>query len=126
MHLIKQFGIVLLILFLGTFISDFFNIPIPGNVIGMVLLSIALIKGIVKLEDVEEAANLFLNHLAIFFVCPTVGIMLYFDMIKLQFLAIVVPTIGSIVIGLVVTGKVVQFIANRKVVDEYGKSGYTK
>ncbi|QZY55607.1 CidA/LrgA family protein [Crassaminicella profunda] len=117
MHLIKQFAIIIFILFCGTILSDFFHLPIPGNVMGMALLFISLITGIIKLKDVEEIANLFLNHLAIFFIAPAVGIMLYFDIIKGQFIAIIIPTIVSIFIGLGITGKVVEFIVNRKVVD---------
>ncbi|QEK13558.1 CidA/LrgA family protein [Crassaminicella thermophila] len=107
-------------LFLGTILSDFLHIPIPGNVIGMALLCISLITGTVKLKDVEEIANLFLNNLAIFFICPSVGIMLYFDIIKVKFIAIVIPTILSIFIGLGITGKIVEIIVNRKGVDTDG------
>jgi holin-like protein len=120
MHLIKQFAIIMFMLFFGTILSDFFHMPIPGNVMGMALLCITLMTGIIKLKDVEEIANLFLNHLAIFFICPSVGIMLYFDMIKVKFIAIILPTILSIFIGLGVTGKVVELMANRKVVDTDG------
>lgn len=117
MHLIKQFTIIMFMLFLGTLISDFFHISIPGNVIGMALLLISLTTGLIKLKDVEEISNLFLNHLAIFFIAPAVGIILYLDIIKVQFIAIVIPTVVSIIIGLGITGKIVEFIINRKVVD---------
>ncbi len=117
MRLVKQFAIILWILFLGTLISDTFHLPIPGNVMGFVLLTVLLIVGVIKVEDIEEVATFFLNHLAVFFICPSVGIMLYLGVIKAQFVPIMIPTIASIMIGLGVTGKVVEYIIHRKDVD---------
>ncbi|PAB57659.1 CidA/LrgA family protein [Anaeromicrobium sediminis] len=114
MELINQFFIIFTMLFAGEFISKTFSIPIPGNVIGMVLLTICLVTKVIKIKQVEKAANLLLNNLAVFFICPAVGIIMYLHMIKLEFMAIMVPTIISIIIGLVVTGKVVQYIVTRK------------
>lgn len=41
-------------LFIGETLSELFNLPIPGNVIGMVLLTFALLFNVIKVEDVLE------------------------------------------------------------------------
>ncbi|MEW9122843.1 MAG: CidA/LrgA family protein [Thermotaleaceae bacterium] len=114
MNLVKQFGILFLLLFLGDSITYMLNIPIPGNILGMLLLTVALITKVIKLEDVEDAAKLFLDHLPVFFIPSSVGIMLYFGLIRNQLAGILVPTILSIIIGLYVTGKVADLFANKK------------
>lgn len=113
MNLVKQFMLLFLMMFLGDTAARVFNIPIPGNILGMLLLTAALIMGVVRLKDVEEAGKLLLDHLPIFFIPSSVGIMLYFDLIQSQLVGILVPTILSIVIGLYVTGKVVDFYVRK-------------
>jgi holin-like protein len=110
---IKQFLIILSALFLGYAITYSTHIPIPANVIGMVLLFLALITGLLKLKDVQETAEFILKYLALFFVVPTVGIMMYFDLLSSEAVKIFVPLIASILLGLLVAGKVTAFFIKR-------------
>lgn len=113
MNLVKQFMTLFLVLFLGDIVAYVLKIPIPGNILGMLLLTIGLMKGFVQLKDVEEAGKILLDHLPIFFIPASVGIMLYFDLIRSQLAGILIPTILSIIIGLYVTGKVVDFFVKK-------------
>ena len=47
----------------------------------MLLLTLAILTGVVKLEYVERASEVLLKHLGLFFVPPGVGLILYFDLI---------------------------------------------
>lgn len=51
------------------------NLPIPGNVLGMLLLFVLLLTGVIKLEYIQEAANFLLKHLVFFFIPVAVGLM---------------------------------------------------
>lgn len=51
------------------------GLPIPGNVIGVVLLFTLLATGVIKLKHVETAADFLLKHLVFFFVPIAVGLM---------------------------------------------------
>lgn len=104
----KQFLILLTALFAGYIASEGFGLPLPSNVIGLLLLLLALITGLVKLKDVEDTADFIIKHLALFFVAPTVGLMLYFNLIGESFLQITLPLFGSIIVGFFVAGKVTQ------------------
>lgn len=99
-------GLVLLLLFqfIGEGVSALFALPIPGNVIGMALLLLALSVGWVKLEWLQEAADLLLTYLALFFVPAGVGVMLYFDLIGREWLPIVAGTVLSTFVVMAVTG----------------------
>jgi holin-like protein len=72
----------------------------------MGLLLLALWMKIVRVEWVEEAAELLLSHLALFFVPAGVGVMVYFDLIGRQWLPIVVATVVSTFVVMAVTGLV--------------------
>lgn len=105
---IKQLFIFLSALFVGYIASEGLGIPIPSNVIGLLLLFFALLFGLIELKDVEDTADFIIKHLALFFVAPTVGLMLYFDLMRESFLQIAVPIFISILIGYFVAGRVTQ------------------
>ncbi|TYP00103.1 holin-like protein [Geothermobacter ehrlichii] len=103
-------GLALLLGFqlLGELISRLTGIPIPGNVIGMALMLAALGSGLVRLAWVEEAAELLLSHLALFFIPAGVGVMVYGKLIAREWLPISVATVVSTFVVMAVTGKVAQ------------------
>ena len=102
--MLSGFAILLLFLAGGQVISELLKVPVPGNVIGMVLLTLAILTGVVKLEYVERASETLLKHLGLFFVPPGVGLILYFDLISNQWLAIATGTIVSTFAVLTVSG----------------------
>lgn len=99
-------GVALLLLFqfAGEALTTALRLPLPGNVLGMALLLLALSLGWVKLSWLKEASNLLLNHMAIFFVPPGVAVMLYFDLISSQWLPLAASTVISTFVVLAVAG----------------------
>ena len=70
-------GLALLFLFnvLGIRLHDYAHIPLPGNVLGMLLLLAALSTRLVKLSWIEQPADLLLRHMMLFFVPVIVAVM---------------------------------------------------
>ena len=112
--MIKGMAILLLLQFVGTVISTSMSLPIPGNVIGMGLLLTALLLGWVKIDWLEEAADLLLSNLALFFVPAGVGVMVYADLIGREWLPISVGLVLSTFFVMAVTGWVEQRLAGRE------------
>lgn len=108
MKIFRESLIILCIYLLGEFISKAFNLPIPGNIIGMIILLILLCTNIVKLEKVETVSSFFLDHLAFFFIPAGVGLLASFDIIKSSLLGILFICIITTSIVIVVTGLIVQ------------------
>lgn len=83
--------------------SLLFHLPIPGNVIGMLLLTFGLHRKMIRLEDVKPAADILVKNLAFLFVPPGVGLMAYFDVVSQEFAAITVSLMVStfLVLGMV-------------------------
>lgn len=105
--------VIFLFLFLGEAIARLLGLPVPGNVIGMILLTAALALKAVRLEQVKPCADLLTRNLGLFFVPPGVGLILYFGLLRDEFLAIAGATLLSTLVVLAVTGRVAQFFERR-------------
>jgi holin-like protein len=102
--MVRGFAWLLGFQLVGELLARALHLPLPGNVIGMALLLAALFAGIVRIEWVQEAAELLLSHMALFFVPAGVGVMAYFGLIARAWLPIAVATIVSSLAVLAVTG----------------------
>lgn len=80
---ILQLLLLIGFLFLGNLVVTFLPIPLPGSIVGMLLLFLFLLTGIVKLEWVEKLASFQLKHLQLLFIPPIVSLF-----ISLHFLEI--------------------------------------
>ncbi|MDK2869541.1 MAG: hypothetical protein PWP39_776 [Pyrococcus sp.] len=105
----KGLAIIFGFLFLGELIESL-GIPVLGSVLGMLLLTIALITGIIEIRDVEKEAEFLVKNMSIMFIPPGVGIILYLDLLKENIVAIVTALIFSFLITLWATGKVVEVL----------------
>lgn len=99
---------------LGIFIVSFFHLPIPGNVVGMILLFILLMTGVIKLKWINEAASFLLKHLVFFFIPIAVGIMTFGALFLQAGLSLFLILIISASIGIIVTGTVSQMLTLKK------------
>lgn len=100
-------------MFLGEILNRIIKIPIPGSVIGMILLLTALLTGIIKLSQVEELSNFLLDHLAFFFIPAGVGLLSVLGVIRGSWYLILLVTFLTTIIVMSVTGLVVQFLKRR-------------
>jgi holin-like protein len=107
------FGLPILLIFLalGRLIPWVTGLPIPGNVLGMVLLLAALATGLIPLALVERAADKLLNNLGLFFVPPGVGIMLHWGLIRREGLPILAALVLSTFAVLAITGLTARILA---------------
>ncbi len=86
------------------------NWPIPGSVVGMLLLFISLLLFNSPPKPIQRSAEFLLRHLALFFVPAGVGLMLLFELIKAQWLAMLVSMVLSTFISLIFTALVMQMM----------------
>lgn len=103
-------AITLLLLFqlAGEAIAMYFGLPVPGPVIGMALLFVALAwRGGPSLPMRESAQNL-LQHLSLLFVPAGVGIMLHFQRLADEWLPIVVALVVSTLLAIAVSALTVR------------------
>ncbi len=91
----------------GEVLSRGLSLPLPGPVIGMVLLLFAL--GIARVrEPVSRCADFLLSHLSLLFVPVAVGVMAYLPLLRQYGVRLLVVLVVSTWIGLAVTALVLR------------------
>ncbi len=113
MQILRQFGFILLLLYAGNAASSLLNLPIPGNVLGMMLLLLGLLSGLFKIEMVDRVADFILKHLAFFFIPAGAGIINNVDILRKEWFAMITITVISTVLVMVVTGLTAQYLMRR-------------
>ncbi|WP_320048015.1 CidA/LrgA family protein [uncultured Ilyobacter sp.] len=112
--MIVQFLFIFGITYLGELMSTLFNLPIPGTILGMLLMFFLLSTGIIKVKQIEKAANILLINMAIFFLPPGIKLVDSLDSLKGNWLKLIIIAVTTTLITIVVTGKVVDFFIRRK------------
>lgn len=106
--MILSLAILLLFQCLGEGLVFLFGLPVPGPVVGMLLLFAALLASPRLHALIEESGNQLLRHLSLLFVPAGVGIVAAASGIGHQWLAIAAALLGSTVLTLAVTAAVMQ------------------
>lgn len=73
MHYLKQFAVIIAISAISELLAIFIPLPIPASIYGMSLLFLLLMTGVLKLQQVESAANLLLGIMPALFVVSGAG-----------------------------------------------------
>jgi len=105
-------GLATLLLFqlLGEAIVIVLQLPVPGPVVGMLLLFLALlVRGRVP-KELESTSKGLLNHLALMFVPAGTGVVAYLALLRQEWLPITVALIGSTVMTIAVTALTLQTV----------------
>ncbi len=102
---------LLLCQLVGEILARALMLPVPGPVLGMVLLATALIwRGRLAVE-LGQAADFLLRHLSLFFVPAAAGIVVNGGAIAREWLAISVSLIVSTALAMAVAAKVFVLLA---------------
>jgi holin-like protein len=109
LKLLRQITIILLFVFLGELLNKFIGIPIPGSILGMVLLLVSLLTGIVKLKQIDEVSRFLLDHMAVLFVPAGVGLISVIGVVKDTWWILLLISISTTFLVMSVTGLVVKF-----------------
>ena len=108
--MIRQCAILFGCLALGELAVYLTGIQLPSSIIGMLLLTLFLKLGWIKLHWVQGMSDFLVANLGFFFVPPGIALMLYFDLIAKEFWPILVATLVSTLLVLVITGWVHQLL----------------
>jgi holin-like protein len=114
MKIFKQLLIILSINFLGEFLSNFLSLPLPGSIVGMLILLILLFTQLLKPDDIAETADFLLNNMAFFFIPAGVGVLVSYTLLSGSYFESVASIVLSTVVVMLVTGGVTQFLVKKE------------
>jgi holin-like protein len=101
MTFINGLTILLFYQLVGEISVRWLGLPVPGPVLGMIMLVITLVIYGRAPESLNTASTTLLSHLSLLFIPAGVGMMVHFDRIANEWLSISVALILSTVITLV-------------------------
>jgi holin-like protein len=118
--LLAAITLLLVYQLIGEAIAFVFKLPIPGPVIGMLLLFLTLIfrgarggmPGNLG-KNLRETANSLLSHLSLLFVPAGVGVMVHFGRIASEWLPILAALVGSTVLTIAATALTMRWLMRR-------------
>jgi holin-like protein len=113
MRILLQLALILGICYVGELIHDYTGIPIPGNILGMLILLLLLCLKVIKLEQIREVSDFFLKRLAFFFLPPAIGLMLVGDDVKSQWPLLLILCIVLTIVTMAATGWTVQLFSKK-------------
>lgn len=98
-------GITILLIYqlVGEVSVLYLELPVPGPVMGMVLLFVTLLIRRKTPESLDTAASTLLSHLSLLFIPAGVGMMVHFERIGNEWLPITVAILLSAVITIAAT-----------------------
>ncbi|MGL4760300.1 MAG: CidA/LrgA family protein [Sarcina sp.] len=116
MKLLRELLLILVIYFVGEFLSKGLHLPLPGNILGMIILLILLCTKIVKVEQVDDVSTFLLDHLAFLFIPAGVAVLNAMNVLDGHIIQLLIIVITSTMVIMAVTGTIVQIVM--KIVDK--------
>ena len=116
MKIFNQLGIILGIWAVGELVSSLLSniITMPGTIIGMIILFLLLQFKIMKEETIKDVADFLLGNMAIFFVPAGVSLINSLGLITENTLVLLLSGTVATIIIMIVTGKIVEIMINKK------------
>lgn len=108
--MINTFAVLLVFQTLGEGLAYALSLPIPGPVIGMLLLFLYLVLNSEAVHKLAPTSLELLKHLSLLFVPAGVGIMVHAQRIAAEWMPITVSLVASTVMSIAVTAAVVRWL----------------
>jgi len=110
LQFLGQLALLIVIYQVGNLVVRWTGLPIPGNVVGILLLYALLNLGLIPLEYVQDAADFLLRHLVFFFIPVAVDLMNWGGVFYRYGLMLALAIITSTVLTFLGTGFIAQWL----------------
>jgi holin-like protein len=112
--MLRGWAVLLVFQLAGEVISRLFGLPVPGPVIGMVLLLVALELRLPVDEGLRAVSSGLLAHLSLLFVPAGVGVLRHAPRLAAEWVPIVAALVVSTAATVAVTGWVADVLSRRR------------
>lgn len=114
-RIIVQIAILNIFYYIGVGIVSLLHLPLPGSVIGLLLLALSLNFKIIKVEYIQDGAGFLIGILTLFFIPATVGVIDYPQLWSTTGLLIILAVTVSTLISIYITGTLSQVVEKKEV-----------
>ena len=109
--MLNAITVLLLFQLVGEVLTQLFHLPVPGPVLGMGLLFLALFFPRWLPDELRQTAQAILQHLSLLFVPAGVGILQHLHRVEREWVPITLALVLSAVITIAVTALTVRALA---------------
>ncbi len=114
MKYMKQFGIILLVTYIGEALRFYIPLSIPASIYGLCLMLVLLITKVIKVDQVKEAGDFLIEIMPLMFIPAAVGLITSWMLLKTIWVPVLVITIMSTLLVMVAAGKVTQCVLQKR------------
>lgn len=111
--MIAALSILLSYQLVGEIVVRYFQLPLPGPVLGMLLLFSTLLVFKQSPKSLTNTSNALLKHFSLLFVPAGVGVIRYLGLLEQQGIALLLTLVLSTVLSLLVSAWLLSFFINR-------------
>ncbi|MCM3735487.1 CidA/LrgA family holin-like protein [Bacillus cytotoxicus] len=112
--IIVQVAALYVFYMIGTWIGDTFHLPIPGSLIGMLLLFIVLSLKVLPVKWFDFGAETLVDIMPFLLVPSIIGLMNYGSFFMSKGISLLITVVVSTFLIIIVAGHTGQYFANRK------------
>lgn len=113
LQIIYQIAVLYAFTWIGNFIHHILPAPIPGSIIGLILLLICLSFKIIPIKIIENGASFLLAYLPLLFIPAMIGIMNYPSLFSSSGAILCLIGVVSTIVTMLVSGAASQFLEKR-------------
>ncbi|MCU9615065.1 CidA/LrgA family protein [Caldibacillus lycopersici] len=121
LKIITQVAFIYLISILGEWVQSLLKLPIPGSIVGLLLLFLLLSCKVIPEKWIHTGANFLLTYMALFFIPATVGVMNYLDLFTGKGLLLIAALVISTCLVMIASGFVSDKLGKKVVEKEKEK-----
>lgn len=114
MKWIRQFMILLAVTLSGEILRALIPFAIPAGIYGLVILFLCLCFGVIKLDQVEGAADFLIEIMPLCFIPAGVGLMTRWAQLQSLLLPVLISLFAVTILVMAATGFATQYLVRRK------------
>lgn len=112
---VLQIIILYIFHYIGVFIVEFTNLPLPPSVVGFILLFICLLMNWIKVEMIRDGASFLIGFMLLFYIPPVIGIIEYPQLISVNGMILISAVIISTLFTIYLTSMLSQIIEKKEI-----------
>lgn len=108
--MVHAFALLLVFQLVGEATVQGLGLPLPGPLLGLLLLFAGLLLRGGLPDELQEAANALLRHLMLLFIPAVTGVMMYFDRVAREWLPFMAACLIGAALTIVVTALALRWM----------------
>lgn len=114
---ILQIGVLYGVSVIGDLLVNILKIPIPGSILGLLLVLLGLHTKVIPVTFIKEGAGFILVILPLFFIPATIGVIQYPELLSIKGMLMILMVIVSTLLTIIVVGRISKWYESKMEVE---------